>query len=274
MKFFFKHKKIFILFILAVVAVCFWQYENNSIYVNEIEMESSSVNDELTFIEICDLHGRTFGKNNKTLIDRIDKIDPDFICVTGDVFTRNDEQGRAIAEDLLEILAQRYRVFFVRGEHDGDKSFLNHIENCGVQVLAYDKQEITVKNTTVDIYGVSTVNYSESYNLFNEFEKPDEGHYNILMAHVLNPKAFADFGADLTLSGDTHGGQVRLPVIGPLIYDGIWFPKYNYQGDMYDKGLYEVDGVKMFVSSGLGSYPYPVRFFNRPEIAVFRVKPN
>ena len=271
MKFITKRIKIIIIFLLALIFIFFCFYQNNHISITTINLSSSKINDDITFIQISDLHGKSFGKNNTKLIKNIDKINPDFICVTGDMFTRNDDNGRQIAQNLLSNLAKKYQVFFVWGEHDGDKDFINTIKNNNVNVLSYDKKTISIKNTKIDLYGISTVDYSESYNLYNEFDKVNEKNYNILLAHVLNPTAFAAFLPDLVLSGDTHGGQIRFPFIGSFFYKNIWFPKFNYKQKIYDKGLYLEDDVNMYVSSGLGNYPYDIRLFNYPEIAVFKV---
>lgn len=86
--------------------------------------------------------------------------------------------------------------------------------------------------------------------------------------------AYENWGADLILSGDTHGGMVRLPFLGPLQYNGIWFPKLTSSQPVYDKGLYEMDGHALYVSSGLGNYPFPIRLFNRPQVSVLTLVPS
>ena len=93
--------------------------------------------------------------------------------------------------------------------------------------------------------------------------EPAEGAYRILLAH--NPdyfSAYAQWGADLTLSGHLHGGMVRLPKIGGLISPN-WtlFPKY-------DHGLYTIEEKKMIVSAGLGSHTIKLRINNPPELVV------
>jgi hypothetical protein len=70
-------------------------------------------------------------------------------------------------------------------------------------------------------------------------------------------------GLDLVLAGHTHGGQVRLPLIGPLVVPSIY-------GTRYACGLFDFGKTKMYVNRGLGVVPPPVRFLVRPEITVFR----
>jgi uncharacterized protein len=78
--------------------------------------------------------------------------------------------------------------------------------------------------------------------------------------------------ADLLLAGDTHGGQIRLPGIGPLLRIRRW------SGDFVHTGLHELPGgLRMYVSQGVGmeggSVPR-VRFLVPPEIAVLDLVPQ
>lgn len=112
-----------------------------------------------------------------------------------------------------------------------------------------------------------------TYDLTNEFTL-DEEHYTILLAHIPNREKFAAFGTDLALCGDTHGGQVRLPFIGPVYHQGAWFPRLLSDGaPLDDKGLFTEEDFRLFISSGLGNFPIPLRICNRPEIAVVRLEP-
>ena len=85
--------------------------------------------------------------------------------------------------------------------------------------------------------------------------------YRILLSH--RPELFnlyEDSGIDLVFSGHSHGGQIRLPLIGGLIApDQGWLPKY-------DGGVFQERNTTMVVSRGLGNSVMPLRLFNRPEI--------
>ena len=136
--------------------------------------------------------------------------------------------------------------------------------------MNYKDEIITVKNTKLHLYGINNVYYSDTFDLNNAFT-PDEENYSILLAHSSYFRRFADFGIDLSICGDTHGEMFRLPVIGAL-YDGSTFLP-DRQG-IYTKGTYSLGDSRLFISSGLGNYPLPVRFCNRPEIAVIELAPE
>ena len=88
----------------------------------------------------------------------------------------------------------------------------------------------------------------------------------ILLAH--NPmfaKEYADWGADITVCGHTHGGLVRIPGIGSVISPQFeLFPKY-------DAGEFEFDGKKVYVSKGLGTHTFHIRVFDRAEVLMIRI---
>jgi predicted MPP superfamily phosphohydrolase len=88
----------------------------------------------------------------------------------------------------------------------------------------------------------------------------------ILLAH--SPDAIYEAmaaGVDLVLSGHTHGGQVRLPVIGPLYVN-------SDVGRRYNQGLFHLDGTQLYVNRGIGTRWLRVRFLCPPEITVITLK--
>jgi hypothetical protein len=92
--------------------------------------------------------------------------------------------------------------------------------------------------------------------------QPDRTVYNILIAH--NPDYFpyyAEWGADLVLSGHIHGGMIRIPFINKGVVSPAvrLFPKY-------DGGMYREKESTMILSRGLGMHTIPIRLFNPAEL--------
>ena len=252
-------KKFIILIIIICAGLIIWYFNTFTIKTNYEIIESEKIVDEITIIQISDLHGSSFGRNNKELIKKIEK----------------DEKGKQIALKLLKELAKSYKVYFVNGEHDCDEKFIQNLKDNEVNVLDYKKEIIAIKNTKINLYGITNQYYSATFDLKNAFEINKE-EYNILLAHISNFEEFEQFGIDLSLCGDTHGGQVRLPFLGAIINRGIWFPEIVQKGlnveTNYIKGLYSINNSYLYVSSGLGNYPISIRLFNRPEIAVIKLR--
>lgn len=91
---------------------------------------------------------------------------------------------------------------------------------------------------------------------------------NILLTHHLDGLLkLSHHGVDLVFSGHTHGGQIRLPILGPLVCE-TRLPR------RFVEGLHTYQGMTVFVSRGLGAgrtlFP---RFACRPEAIFFEVTP-
>jgi predicted MPP superfamily phosphohydrolase len=70
----------------------------------------------------------------------------------------------------------------------------------------------------------------------------------------------APFGPIVQLSGHTHGGQVRLPGIGPLALPIL--------GKRFPSGRFQIDDMILLVSRGIGNYRPPVRLNCPPEVMI------
>ncbi|SHK53975.1 hypothetical protein SAMN02745248_02772 [Hathewaya proteolytica DSM 3090] len=263
--------------VLFTTLVITWAVNTFTIKKTYISIFDKKINDKITIVQITDLHGSNFGLDNDILISKIRRENPDIIAVTGDMYTHYQDEnltkkGRETAIRLMEELSKEFKVYFVNGEHDNCNTYKETLKHKGVHVLDYKSEPIIIGKTKINLYGVNNVYYSSTYDLSNEFSI-DKSSYNILMAHICNADAFTKFGMDLSLCGDTHGGQVRVPFVG-AIYDGnSLLPEISKNKDKnFVKGLYQYRDKKIFISSGLGNYPITVRLFNRPEIAVIKLQ--
>ncbi|MBQ7957785.1 MAG: metallophosphoesterase [Clostridia bacterium] len=256
----------------ACIVFCIWLFSTFTLTTEEVVIKSNKIKNEITIVQISDLHGSVFGMNNSWITKKIDDAQPDFVVITGDMYTRESEDGRNTAVKLMKKISENHDVYFVNGEHDNDEGYYNELRENGVKYLDYKSEDITVGKTPLRLYGITNVYYSPTFDLNNEFTL-DESKYNILLAHICNKEAFAGFGMDLCLCGDTHGGQVRLPVIGGLYGTTGWLPEIRDK-NAFIKGLYEYENTSFFISSGLGNYPIPLRFMNRPEVVVIKLMPE
>lgn len=156
-------------------------------------------------------------------------------------------------------------------------TLVEEIEQAGATVLDEAYVDLDVNGEEVRLGGMYT--YAFGLNANNDAEAApedvkdfleeyqDTDRFKIMMAHRPDSFIFGDAAAvwdvDLVVSGHDHGGQVVVPFAGGL-YGGDqgWFPEYIH-------GMYEKDGLQLFVTSGLGSHKQLLpRFNNPPEIAV------
>ncbi|MBR6620185.1 MAG: metallophosphoesterase [Clostridia bacterium] len=263
-----KRKRKFALAVFLIIfAVNTWAFNNYCIKVTEKTLLNSKISEPVRLVLVSDLHGDEFGKNNKILINIIKNQQPDAVLVLGDMYSRYGKYRMDTAVDFMASLTAFAPVYFVSGDHDYDEKYFESLESQNVNVLNFEKSNAEINGNSFTFYGIRSEWFSSTFDLNNAFEPADESRINILLAHCPLMEKYESFkNLDFVFSGDTHGGMVRIPLLGPAYYGGSIMPKFTYNGKMYDKGYYNINGTQLFVTSGVGNYPLPVRFNNRPEI--------
>ncbi|MDE6500907.1 MAG: metallophosphoesterase [Ruminococcus sp.] len=269
-----KSKRRFLKFrTLMIFLILVWWFNNYTLKTTHIELTSEKISGNVRIAVISDCHSKKYGISNKAILRRISANNPDIVFVMGDMYTQPSPPDIIqIPVDLTaDIVRAGYPVYFVTGEHDTDDSYIEAMQKAGAVLMNYSSQIIEVNGNNIQLMGIDNVYYSPTFNLNNAFSLNPEC-YSILMAHIPNYEKFSLFGADLTVCADTHGGMIQLPFIGALIDSESMtlFPELLGL-TVYDKGLFDYQDGTMFITSGIGASPAPVRFCNRPEIAVIDI---
>ena len=265
--------------IMIVLAVIYYFLQLNWISVTTHVIHLDDLPKEFDgykIVQLSDLHNQEFGYENERLIERINQIKPDIIVMTGDMLTNTREvstNGDVLIK-LVESLNQQYPIYYVTGEHeeglyyedrnkyqiDGTKEdYEEKLSQLGVTVLNDEQVTITRQDATINVYGLKE-HLSGDIQIDKRLGQSNEEEVTILLSH--RPTYFDDYtkwGADLIFCGDTHGGMIRLPMIGGILSAEGFFPEY-------DGGLFRKENSVMVVSRGLGNNPIPLRINNRPEI--------
>jgi uncharacterized protein len=266
----------FAILLLAGSIYCYW--DTNNIQVERFEYISPKVPQEyngFTIVQISDLHNKKFGAKQEILLDKINFLEPDAIFVTGDLIDRRHYDLDA-AMVFIKGAVKIAPVYYVSGNHEAWSGHYMNIKKklteAGVIILDDRKVALTKAGYSISLYGLSdpdfsTKTYREGTNttkvkkLLKAWQK--DQHFKILLSHrpeLISMYAYTNM--DLVFSGHAHGGQLRLPIIGPIVApDQKIFPKYT-------DGKYVKKQTTMFVSRGLGNSLIPFRFLNRPEILV------
>ena len=138
-------------------------------------------------------------------------------------------------------------------------------------MLKNEADTITIGTTKVDVYGVLTSNASSFWSYggerFDEYIYSNENHLKITAIH--EPTIFSEYRpktwGDIVFAGHTHGGIIKVPMIGPLYSpDEGFFPE---RSGHYVSGRYEVQGRPMIVNSGLENKNV-LRINNQPGIVI------
>ncbi len=262
-------KKIIIPLLVLSLLVPTWYFNNFSVKLTEQTIYSEKVVDDIKIAVISDLHGA----KNSRIASLITEQEPDLIFVLGDMYTQHRYEQIDTAIELIKAASRVADTYVVTGEHDTDKSYLEKLATLeNVHLMNYKEEDISVNGTEFSIYGIDNVYFSSTFDLHNEFEEPDQSRLNILLSHIPETEDFEDFGVDIIFSGDTHGGMIRLPFIGPIYYNGYVLPKLTYSERITAKGLYSFSDKQIFVTSGIGNYPVALRFLNRPEVCMITLK--
>ena len=258
-----KKKKIIIPLLVISLLVPTWYVNNYSLKLTEQTIYSAKVKRDIKIAVVSDLHGEHFGKDNSKITNLISGQKPDLIFVLGDMYTQNRYEQIDTAVELVRNLSEIAETYVVTGDHDTDLKYKDELNSLKkVHLMNYKKADLSIKDTDITVYGIDNVYFSPTFDLHNEFD----------ILPIPETEHFEDFEADIIFSGDTHGGMIRLPIIGPLYYNGYVLPKLTYSEKITDKGLYFLENKQIFVTSGIGNYPVPLRFLNRPEVCMITLK--
>ncbi|MFW5696764.1 MAG: metallophosphoesterase [Phototrophicaceae bacterium] len=205
----------------------------------------------------------------QTVVERVNAHQPDLTVITGDFITRRTHY---VADDITAVLRQLHAadgVLAIPGNHDYYNYQIDNVRrmmrDSGITDLSNRVHSIKRGEAQLHICGVDDVVYRKARLDLVLADLPDDGAA-ILLAHEPD---FADISAptgrfDLQLSGHTHGGQMRLPLVGALIS-----PTH---GTRYSRGLLDIDGMWLYTNVGVGTVSFNLRFNCRPEITVFTLR--
>ena len=264
---------VIVFFVFLVIGMIY----PHMLVTEEYEICSSHLSANRRFVLLTDLHGCMHGQKNSKLLHMIEKAQPDFICIAGDMTVKNGHHTDEMTE-LVQQLCRTYPVYYSSGNHEkkmpAADDYKEKLKEAGVCYL--ENESIAIEGNIV-IYGLDLP--EQWYHKFWQRREMKAEHleqllgvcredcFTLLLAH--NPEyaeQYAAWGADLTVSGHVHGGIMRLPLLGGVIAPSLrLFPKF-------DAGLYSFrEGRAMIVSRGLGLHHIKLRFFNRPEVSVINL---
>jgi predicted MPP superfamily phosphohydrolase len=226
--------------------------------------------DGYRIVQISDIHMDIWMPRDRLAqaVELVNRQSPDLVVITGDFFT--DRQGYRAANLSAELgaLAPRQATLAVLGNRDHwpEATVVRQVlAQCGIVELSNAVYTLRRGGAMLHIAGVDDV--LEHYDRLDRVlaQLPADGAA-ILLAHEPD---FADVSAAtgrfaLQLSGHSHGGQVIIPFVGPIL-----LPEYARK---YPVGRYQVGGMVLYTNRGLGMVSPRVRFNCRPEITVFTLQ--
>jgi predicted MPP superfamily phosphohydrolase len=235
---------------------------------NDIEVVRQSVTirqlpprlDGIRAVQISDLHMHTTTDLHLNMLRQIQAINPELVLVTGDLI----DTSSAVADvvELLSNLKPSLGTWVVPGNWDHTAGAVDALSQ---NLQATNVHFLINRSAALDdgfwIVGVDDPATGMD-DLRGAVKKVPAGVPRILLAHSPDIVRTVDSPCDLILVGHTHGGQINLPGLS-----GAWL--HNGPSKRYVRGLYDIDGIPMYVNRGIGTTTVPIRIGSRPEITEF-----
>lgn len=239
--------------------------------------------DSLTIAQLSDLHlGRhTSARDVGRAVEMTNALGADLVVVTGDYVYESAAHSALCAQELAALQAP-YGTFAVLGNHDvwtDAEQVAANLSAAGIRVLRNEARPLHIQGAALWLVGIGDTGLlAGSFGGFRALWQPaadalarllgeipaDEAR--VLLVH--NPdftEMLPEGRVDLALCGHTHGGQVRLPLVGAPIVPSCF-------GQKYAAGLVAGPRTTVYVNRGIGVIAPPVRFNCRPEITLLRLK--
>lgn len=249
---------------LILVALFFLIGSYNAYFprIKEIELDDFLESDSsVNFVQLSDLH---LGAVNRPywlsrLAKKVNKVDPDFIIISGDLFDGTDLKLNEFIEPLQRFNAP---IIFVPGNHDA------YLYKDEVDLTSKTAGIITLSDEARVINGLEIIGFkflsNEDSSIRREISniETEKIYPRIVVNHVPVDQAEAlALDADLMLSGHTHRGQIF-----PFSLATSWlYGKYAYGLEFYEE-------MQTYTTAGTGTWGPPFRTLLPGEIILFRLK--
>jgi predicted MPP superfamily phosphohydrolase len=220
-----------------------------------------------TILHLSDLHLDGMPGLSERVIDLIQDLQADLCVLTGDyrfdIFGPCDNAAHHLGR-LIPALKARLGVYGVLGNHDFAE-LVPALEGLGVTVLSNRGLTVGAPGASLWLAGVDDPHYYQADDLPAALAGRPSGAFTILLAH--SPELFreaGESGVDTYLCGHTHGGQFRLPIIGP-IWTNASCPR------RMTLGAWTHRGVRGYTHAGTGSSGVAARLNCPPEVVLLQL---
>ena len=203
----------------------------------------------------------------KAIVAQVNALRPDLVMITGDLVSdkavRTATVSSADAVAPYARLRARLGVFAVLGNHDhwrDGQAILRGLEAAGVRVL----QNEAVLAGPITVAGVDD-DYTGRADVRQAMAAIDGARPAVMISHSPDIFPQIDRRISVTLAGHTHGGQIALPFVGPVLTASRF-------GKRYVHGHIVEDGRHLVVSAGVGTSILPLRLGVPPEIVLVTLR--
>jgi predicted MPP superfamily phosphohydrolase len=272
-------------FLLLAANVAFGLVQVNAYVVEPLSVQTTEL--KLSFdkldphappirvVHLTDIHIERNSYREAAIIRQVNALEPDVIVLTGDYLNLSylhDPTSIAHFGQFVTQLEAPYGIYAVRGSVEPlPEGMAQLIRGTGVKWLEQETETILVRGQQITLAGVACSHKLDldTFRLQRALAGAPDNAFTLLLYH--SPDLIleaAERQVDLYLGGHTHGGQLRLPVLGPIVTGSIY-------GHRYAAGLFREKDMWMYISRGLGleggGMPR-ARFLCRPEIVYLELE--
>ena len=241
--------------------------------IDHVELEVESVSENIRIGVLADLQTTEIGSYESSAIDRLIDAAPDLVLIPGDLYqidqNRFDEKVPEFNEAIQRLVDAVPNVLLVSGNTDHVDGLGKIVRGTSARVLNNQIETLEINGNTVSVLGITLFGNEQIAELRAEQLAESSADLRILLAHQPDEiRLIESTPVDLLVSGHTHGGQIALPFIGPLVTASD-VPRHVAAG-----GLHELHGTPVYVSTGVGrerSTAPQVRFGVRPSIGIIDI---
>ncbi len=244
--------------------------------VNEysLQIKTPGKSSQLRIIHLSDLHMDYFTSCESRAVKDINALKPDLVLFTGDFFNlshRNDSRTDQDIQNFFMQIKTNYGIFAVTGSPavDLESSIARILNDSNFNLINNLVEHLEIDGKRIDLIGLSCSHrphddVSRLDALMQQTDPKSDATFLLYHSPDLAP-AIANKAIDLQLSGHTHGGQVQIPLLGPVFAASLYGLKLS-------QGFYQLNNAMyLIVSRGLGlegNAAPRVRFFSPPEIGL------
>ncbi|MBI4496366.1 MAG: metallophosphoesterase family protein [Chloroflexi bacterium] len=225
---------------------------------------------------LADIQTTRVTEYERDALDRLMALSPDLILLPGDLFQGEPgqfERELPALRDLVARLSAPAGVYFVLGDTDQQERVARILAGTEVRLLVNEVVRTTARDRQITIGGIElNVESPAAQATIRQLETAaGTDDLRVLLTH--RPDAALTMPPatriDLVVAGHTHGGQVQLPIVGPLLTLSN-VPRRVAAGGLHDLG----DGRRVYVSRGVGverGQAPRLRFLCPPEITLLQL---
>ena len=267
----------------AAIAGYSLAYEPNTLRITRVNVPIRDLPESLAGLRIAhltDIHHCAWHTTAwlNDIVEQTNSLDADLVALTGDYVARSPDYIEPVAAAMAH-LKPRIGAVATLGNHDwweNGPRMIAALNAGGIPTIDNQRLFLTPQRGLVHapipsglcIAGVGDL-WTHICNLDAALADVPIGLPRILLSHnpdvAESPRLLkGDLRVDLMLSGHTHGGQIRLPLIGTPITNSRF-------GSKYAAGLVQGPRCPVFISRGIGTTVLPIRLGVPPEIALIEL---